>query len=202
MKDPLVGLSPFDIPFAPSFEPPSAPPAVDPTRFRSLMSAFPSGVAIVTTAEPGGRPWGMTCSSVCSVALDPPTLLVCVRRPSPTLKAMLKLSTFTVNLLHDRARYAAELFASGTPDRFERVRWRTEPSFGGPHLVDEAHAFADCRVTRTVEVGDHTVVFGQVFRVEQRARAVPLLYGLREYSSWSPAPRRPEGPRPTGGLPA
>ncbi|MFI6453192.1 flavin reductase family protein [Streptosporangium amethystogenes] len=200
MKDPLVGLSPFDIPFEPSFEPASAP-AVDPARFRSLMSAFPSGVAIVTTAEPGGRPWGMTCSSVCSVALDPPTLLVCVRRLSPTLKAMLRLSTFTVNLLHDRARYAAELFASGTPDRFERVRWRAEPSFGGPHLVDEAHAFADCRVTRAVEVGDHTVVFGQVFRVEQRARAVPLLYGLREYSSWSPAPRRPEGSRPTGGMP-
>ncbi|MFI6509072.1 flavin reductase family protein [Streptosporangium sp. NPDC050855] len=185
----------MDTPIAP----PTATPAVEPALFRSLMSAFPSGVAILTTVEPGGRPWGMTCSSMCSVALDPPTLLVCVRRKSPTLEAMLKLSTFTVNLLHDHARYAAELFASGAADRFERVRWRAEPSFGGPHLVDEAHAFADCRVTRTVEVSDHTVVFGEVFRVEQRTRAVPLLYGLRQYSSWSPAPR-PEEPRPSGGM--
>lgn len=159
---------------------------VESAQFRSLMSTFPSGVTIVTATEPGGRPWGMTCSSVCSVALDPPTLLVSVRRFSPTLEAMLKLSTFTVNFLHDRAQPAAELFASGASDRFERVRWHMEPSFGGPHLVDEAHAIADCQITKSIEVGDHmVVVLGEVFRVERRTRDQPLLYGFREYSSWS-----------------
>ncbi|MFF3671281.1 flavin reductase family protein [Microtetraspora malaysiensis] len=171
-----------DLPLVEAF--PVAPATVDPVRFRTLMSTFPSGVAVVTAMDPDGHPRGMTCSSVCSVALDPPTLLVCARRLSPTLRAMLRLSLFAVNLLHARARATAELFASGAVNRFDRVRWHADPSYGGPHLVDAAHAIADCQITRTVEAGDHVVVFGEVYEIEQCAPAVPLLYGLRAYSSW------------------
>ncbi|MEV7868926.1 flavin reductase family protein [Streptomyces sp. NPDC088124] len=164
--------------------------AVAPTQFRSLMSTFPSGVSIVTTSDLDGQPWGMTCSSVCSVAVEPPTLLVCLREGSPTLAAMVRRSTFAVNLLHARARSTADLFASGTPHRFDLVRWSVDSEAAGPHLSDDAHAIADCRISRTVRIGDHTVVFGEVFRVEHPAADVadnrsPLLYGLREYSSWS-----------------
>ncbi|MFB9306025.1 flavin reductase family protein [Kibdelosporangium philippinense] len=161
--------------------------AVAPAQFRSLMSTFPSGVTIVSTLDIGGQPWGMTCSSVCSVAVEPATLLVCLREGSPTLAAMLRSSTFAVNLLHARAKASAELFASGTPERFDMVRWTADPQAAGPHLVDDAHAIADCRISRTVSTGDHTVVFGEVFRVEHPAEGSPLLYGLREYSSWSVA---------------
>jgi flavin reductase (DIM6/NTAB) family NADH-FMN oxidoreductase RutF len=160
--------------------------AVVPAQFRSLMSTFPSGVAIVTTSDLDGQPRGMTCSSVCSVAVEPPTLLVCLREGSPTLAAMMRQSTFAVNLLHSRARATADLFASGAPDRFDLVRWSAGPETGGPHLVDDAHAIADCRISRTVATGDHTVVFGEVFQVEHlvSADSSPLLYGLRKYSSW------------------
>ncbi|GAA4545301.1 flavin reductase family protein [Amycolatopsis samaneae] len=167
---------------------PETPPAEPSARFRSLMATFPSGVAVVTAFEPGGRPWGMTCSSMCGVALDPPTLLVCLRRDSPTLGATLLTSTFTVNLLHSGARATAELFASGRADRFSLVRWRRDGDRGGPRLIDDAHAIADCGVTRTVAAGDHVVVFGEVSEVELRVAApTPLLYGLRRFSSWSPA---------------
>ncbi len=170
-------------------QPPATAVAIQADRFRSLMSLFPTGVAVVTAMDQHGRPWGMTCSSVCSVTVTPPILLVCLREASPTLDAVLRLGTFTVNLLHDRARPVAELFASGTPDRFDRVRWCSELFFGGPHLLDDAHAIADCQVTQTVRVGDHVVVFGEVFRVERQApaKAKPLLYGLRRYSSWPSA---------------
>jgi flavin reductase (DIM6/NTAB) family NADH-FMN oxidoreductase RutF len=162
-------------------------PAVTPAQFRSLMSTFPSGVAIVTTSDLDGQPWGMTCSSVCSVAAEPPTLLMCLRTGSPTLTAMLRRSTLAVNLLHARGRAAADLFASGSPYRFDLVRWSADPAAGGPHLVDDAHAIADCRITGTVSACDHTVVFGEVFRVEHLTGddRSPLLYGLRRYSSWS-----------------
>jgi flavin reductase (DIM6/NTAB) family NADH-FMN oxidoreductase RutF len=156
-------------------------------EFRSLMSSFPTGVAVVTSADPDGTAWGMTCSTVCAVALNPPTLLVCLRRGSPTLRAMLRLSAFAVNLLHDGGQHTAELFASGATDRFDRVRWAREPRFGVPHLVDDAHAVADCEVTGSIPVGDHLVVFGEVWHVEQPTPAPrsPLLYGFRQYSSWS-----------------
>lgn len=158
---------------------------MDPAEFRSLMSRHPAGVAIVTTTAPEGEPWGMTCSSVASVALRPPTLLVCLRAESPTLAALLRVSAFAVNLLHDRAEPVANLFASGSPDRFEKVEWAVAPESGLPHLTEDAHTVADCRVSATLPVGDHVVVFGEVLRVEARTDGPvsPLLYGMRQY--WS-----------------
>jgi flavin reductase (DIM6/NTAB) family NADH-FMN oxidoreductase RutF len=157
-------------------------PAAD---FRTLMSAFPTGVAVITTEDDDGGPWGMTCSSVCSVSLNPPTLLVCLRRESPTLDAVLRRYTFAVNFLHHRARNAAELFASGDPERFTKLRWQSGASRAGPHLVDDAHTVADCRVSQTDLVGDHVVVYGEVFSITQgHHREPPLMYGLRQYRSW------------------
>jgi len=152
--------------------------------FRSLMAGFPSGVAVVTALGPDGQPWGMTCSSVCSVTLRPPTLLICVRHGSPTLEAILRRSLFTVNMLHDGAQPTAMLFASGAPKRFDQVQWSIGPGDGGPHLSDDSHAVADCRVVRAEPVGDHMVVFGEALRVSQRSGHRPLLYGLRRYAAW------------------
>ena len=152
--------------------------------FRSVMAGFPTGVAVVATVDPAGQPRGMTCSSVCSVTLTPPTLLVCLHSASATLAAITGSGTFAVNLLCEQAKRTAELFASGAPDRFDRVRWERQPDWGGPHLVDDAHAVAHCRLTRTLNIGDHVVAFGEVFRLWQRAGQNPLLYGQRRYSAW------------------
>ncbi len=155
--------------------------------FRALMAAFPSGVAIVTATGGGGTPYGMTCSSLCSVAITPPTLLICLRDGSPTLTAVLSQSAFTVNLLHHQAQSTAELFASGAPNRFERIAWHRDDHAAGPHLIDDAHAIADCEVIKSMLVGNHVVVFGRVARVALHPTelASPLLYGLRQYSSWA-----------------
>ncbi|NEA30613.1 flavin reductase family protein [Streptomyces sp. SID13031] len=159
--------------------------AVSPTDFRMMMANFPTGVSIVTAIGNGGAPIGMTCSSVCSVSVSPPTLIVCLRRESPTLAAVLARGSFAVNLLHEGSRSKAELFASGQSDRFDQVRWRHEPGYGGPHLVEDAHVVGHCRVGQTAFVGDHAVVFGEVRQVgshpEERR---PLLYGLRDYAAW------------------
>ena len=159
-------------------------PAIEIAEFRTLMSHFPTGVAVITTTDEDGAPRGMTVSSVCSVTLSPPTLLVCLRNGSPTLDAVLARGAFAVNFLHGNAKPVAELFASGAPDRFDLIPWRLPPHAGGPHLVEDAHAVADCQVSRTEAVGDHTVVFGQAFQVAQEHGHLPLLYGMREYQVW------------------
>jgi flavin reductase (DIM6/NTAB) family NADH-FMN oxidoreductase RutF len=41
--------------------------------FFSIMSAFPTGVAIVTTLDEHGEPKGLTTNAVCSVSAEPPT---------------------------------------------------------------------------------------------------------------------------------
>ncbi|PSL55842.1 flavin reductase (DIM6/NTAB) family NADH-FMN oxidoreductase RutF [Saccharothrix carnea] len=150
---------------------------------RRLMVGFPTGVSVVTAQARDGRPWGMTCTSLCSVAPDPPSLLVCLRRGSPTLDAVLGSSALAVNLLHRDARSTAELFASGAPDRFERVPWLA--SDGGPHLTDAAHTIADCAVSAGHAVGDHVVVLAEIVRITSLRTPAPLLYGMRRYGAWA-----------------
>src|SRR5215471_13760757 len=112
------------------------------TRFWELMSAFPSGVAVVTTVDDGGRPLGLTCSSLCSVSLEPPLLLVCMDNRSRTLETILARRTFAVNLLHSGGREAADLFSGGAPNLFARIFW--EPTAVGalPSLSLHAHHVA------------------------------------------------------------
>ncbi|WP_432072249.1 flavin reductase family protein [Streptomyces wuyuanensis] len=158
---------------------------------RPFMAAFPSGVSVVTTIDAGGLPRGLTCSSLASVALTPPTLVVCIRTASPTLQALLAQGQFALNLLHERARGTSDLFASGDPARFERTEWRLPLGASGPHLTASAHAVADCSVVKTAAFGDHTAVFAEAHRVTVRPAAQPLLYGLRRYAEWSAAASTP-----------
>ncbi|MBL1115315.1 flavin reductase family protein [Streptomyces sp. 110] len=184
----------------------NATPSTDastPDRFRSLMAGFPTGVSIVTAIGDASRLWGMTCSALCSVTLHPPTLLVGIREQSPTLTAILSSGVFTVNLLHAQGRDTADLFASGAPDRFSRVTWALPDGASGPHLMEAAHAVADCRVSQTVHVGGQRVVFGEVRRITVLAEPKPLLYGLRQYSAFPDdnATGSPTGPPDTGVYP-
>ncbi|MEV6971975.1 flavin reductase family protein [Kitasatospora sp. NPDC093806] len=153
-------------------------------EFRTMMSGFPTGVSVTTTYL-DGVPRGMTCSSMCSVTLDPPTLLVCLRFGSPTLEAIVKSGAFAVNLLHESARETAQLFASGNPDRFDLIDWEPVPDSAGPHLVRDARTVADCEVVLTQRVGDHVTVFGEARRITHPQPQPPLLYGLRQFRSWS-----------------
>ncbi|MET9452936.1 flavin reductase family protein [Streptomyces cinerochromogenes] len=152
--------------------------------FRSMMSGFPTGVAVITAEDLDGTPWGMTCSSVCSVALDPPTLLVCLRDGSPTLQAVLASGEFTVNLLHEDAQGVAELFASGDPERFRVTPWERTADGAGPHLPRDAHTIADCTVALTQRMGDHVTVYGRVRDIRRPSGRPPLLYGLRQFAAW------------------
>ncbi|MFG2910091.1 flavin reductase family protein [Kitasatospora sp. NPDC048286] len=167
---------------------------------RQLMGGFPTGVSIITATGVDGVNWGMTCSSLCSVSLDPPILLICLRAGSPTLGAVLASGRFAVNLLHDQGQQAAELFASGAPDRFDRVAWQAGPGAAGPHLLYASHTIADCSLFSSHMVGDHVVVMGAVDNVIPRRPVRPLMYGLRRYLSWPEQSKSRNSPDQDGRL--
>jgi len=157
-------------------------PRSDVGDFRELMASFPTGVSVVTATGGDNLPMGLTCSSLASVCTEPPTLMVCLNVHSATLGATLSSGRFGVNLLHDGAEAAARAFA-GSADRFERVDWRWSWS-GLPWLHHDSLAFADCVVRGHQLLGDHEVVFGEVTGVVVGTDA-PLVYGLRNFRSWS-----------------
>jgi flavin reductase (DIM6/NTAB) family NADH-FMN oxidoreductase RutF len=163
------------------------PDPVGGETYRAFMSNYPTGVAVVTGVDADGRPRGMTCSSLAGVSLAPPVVSVCLSVTSTTLSALRAHGYFGVNLLGAGGSAVARLFAGSVPSPFERVPWRAAPATGVPRLDGDTIAFAHCRVADTKLVGDHVVVFGEVFDADC-GDGTPLLYGRRRFAGWpSPA---------------
>lgn len=152
-------------------------------QFFALMSAFPTGVAIVTTLAEDGTPRGLTTNAVCGVSAEPPLLLVCVDRESRTLPALLHSQRFVVNFVAEGRHELARLFASKANDKFARVAWR--PGLHGmPCLHEDALAYAECATERVLEAGDHVILTGLVEDgVTPDPDAVPILYFRRAYGA-------------------
>jgi flavin reductase (DIM6/NTAB) family NADH-FMN oxidoreductase RutF len=157
--------------------------AVTREEFLAIMSAFPTGVAIVTTLEPDGTPRGLTTNAVTSVSAEPPILLVCVDRNSRTLPALLHTKRFVVNFMRSDHEEICRLFASKADDKFARVAWT--PGRGGvPILHEGAVAHAECVTVEELELGDHVVVAGEVAAGSSPAGDdVPIVYFRRSYTS-------------------
>ena len=161
--------------------------------FRRVMGSLATGVTVVT-APAGDGPRGMTCSSLTSVCLEPATLAVCLRTASSTRDAAVGHGRFALNLLHGGAERTARVFSTAVPDRFALVDWRMSGT-GLPMLTEDTCAYAECDVVRTVEFGDHTMIFGEVAD-SHVVPGPPLVYARRSYRSWDALPStqdRPEG---------
>lgn len=150
-----------------------APPLAE--RFRTAMRRTAAGVAIITTHGTAGR-GGITVSSFCSLSLDPPSVLACIRQDSSTLALILENGVFAANVLAEDQEKLAQAFASPRYShvrRFSEGEW-AEAGAGGPTLSG-AVAHFDCRVARTFDYGSHRIVVGEVVdAVSHEAR--PLIY--------------------------
>src|SRR5690348_1438387 len=151
---------------------------IDADLFRRVMGSFASGVSIVTTIEPDGQPRGFTASGLSSLSLDPRLLLICVSAKSATLAAIQGRDAFTVNILTEAQRELAQRFASRQENKFAGVDWRAGAT--GTPVLDGALAYAECRVFRIYEGGDHVIILGEIVAAGA-GDAVPLLYFRGRY---------------------
>lgn len=148
---------------------------VDPARFRALLGRFATGVTVLTARGADGAPIGMTASSVASVSLDPPLLLVCVDRRHE-MHTTLETGggrRFILNILAADQEALSRRFAEDAHDRFDGVPY-AETAQGLPMLTGVV-AHIECEQTNAVPAGDHTVYFGLVTGGSVSDRP-PLLY--------------------------
>ena len=156
--------------------------SVDSKAFRDALGRFGSGVTVVSVNSPEGVR-GITVSAFSSVSMEPPTVLVCIGKKSRAHDLVLSAGVFGVSLLAEGQRPLSDRFA-GRPDVVEEPVWRTE-GWGTP-VLDGALAQLDCVVSQSVDVGDHTVCFGQVVRAESGDGA-PLVYWRGRYRALADA---------------
>jgi flavin reductase (DIM6/NTAB) family NADH-FMN oxidoreductase RutF len=150
--------------------------------FRSAMRQLTGGVSIITAGR-GRDISGMTVTSVSSLSVDPPALIVSINREASSWPLVKRYGFFGVNILtSDQIDIADRFTGKGGlkgADRFAGARWMTRAS-GVPLLVD-ALAAIDCEVEDVVERHSHAIVIGRVLDVTISPRTAALAYWQGQY---------------------
>ena len=173
------------MPPKPSTSPPVAPnrPAIDKLAFRRALGSFVTGVTIVTTIDPAGRPAGLTANSFNSVSLDPPMVLWSLALDSTSLTAFRQAEWWAVHVLAAGQENLSNQFARRDAEKFDGVA--TIPGPGGIPLLDGSAARFVCRAAFEYEGGDHAIFLGEVHDFEQAGHA-PLVYHAGRYGGIFP----------------
>src|SRR5215212_6633159 len=94
---------------------------VDQRHLRQALGRFATGVTVITTRTPDGKPEGLTANSFSAVSLDPPLVLWSLRKSSSLLHAFEAAGHFAVNVLGAWQFALSEHFAKRMPDKFQSV---------------------------------------------------------------------------------
>jgi len=148
--------------------------APEPAHFREAMGSFAAGVTVVTVCHEG-RLVGTTVSAFSSVSMDPPLVMVCLKRDSRTLEALSQAKMFCVNILaSDQGDLAYRFAKSGADDRFALTA--VEAGVCGAPLLAGATAVVECELHAAHDGGDHEILVGRVLRVLTDETKTPLVY--------------------------
>jgi flavin reductase (DIM6/NTAB) family NADH-FMN oxidoreductase RutF len=150
--------------------------------FRNAMRQLTGGVSVITAGR-GRDISGMTVTSVSSLSVDPPALIVSINREASSWPLVKRYGFFGVSILTSDQIDIAERFTGKGglkgADRFAGARWTTRAS-GVPLLVG-ALAAIDCEVEDVVERHSHAIVIGRVLDVAVSARTAALAYWQGRY---------------------
>ena len=153
-----------------------------PNDFRGAMRHLTGGVSVITAGR-GGDISGMTVTSVSSLSVDPPALIVSVNRSASSWPLLKRYGFFGVNILASDQIDIAERFAGKGglkgATRFAGAEWTTRAS-GVPLLVG-ALAAIDCEIEEIIERHSHAILIGRVRDLQVSSRTAALAYWQGQY---------------------
>ena len=145
--------------------------------FRSAMRQLVGGVSVITVGR-GDEITGMTVSSLSSLSVDPPSVIVSLNRNASSWPILQRERVFGANLLAADQIDVAERFAGKGglkgAERFAGAEWRRRVT--GVPLLAGALAALDCEVEEIIERHSHGIVIGRVVHVEVAPQAAALAY--------------------------
>ena len=154
----------------------SSDAAPDKRSFRNVMGRFPTGVAVVTFSR-DGEPAGITVNSFLPVSLNPPLVLVSLRRESSVVHHLTIGDRYGVNFLSEAQQDLAAHF-SGKPIVELYPGFHHEQDI--PLIVNSlAHIVA--RVVDVHAAGDHYLYIAAVEYLWQGTEAQPLSFYSGRY---------------------
>jgi flavin reductase (DIM6/NTAB) family NADH-FMN oxidoreductase RutF len=150
--------------------------------FRGAMRHLAGGVSVITAGR-GKDIAGMTVTSVSSLSVDPPTLIVSINRSASSWPLLKRYRFFGVNILNSDQIDIAERFTGKDglkgAGRFSGAEWTTRAS--GVPLLAGALAAIECEVEEIVERHSHAILIGRVLDLQLSSRTAALAYWQGQY---------------------
>ena len=141
-------------------------------------------VSILSSIEEEKK-YAITVSSVTSVSIDPPSLLVCINKDSSFVNSIANGSLMNINFLNPRQKDIASICSSKDKanQRFDFEEW-TEDQNGTPYLK-KSEAVMFCKVVKFIPHATHFIVVLAVEKVINNNDYIPnpLLYCDGKYLS-------------------
>ena len=154
--------------------------------FKPGMRSLFSAVTVVAAQGHEGMAAGLTATAVCSLSVEPPSLLVCVNRAASFAPALKQDVEFSLNVLADDQTDVAKAFGGQAgvrgSNRFTFGQW-VRSDHDVPLLVGARVSF-ECVVAQVMDWSSHHIVIGRVVDVHlgpEGSRA--LVYGDGQYKS-------------------
>ncbi|MFA4927957.1 MAG: flavin reductase family protein [Patulibacter sp.] len=155
-------------------------PHGDPERFRHVLSHVPTSVVIVTGATADGGQAGMAVGSFTSISLDPQLVGFYPAGTSTSWPPIRASGRFCVNVLAQGQDELAARFARRGGDKFDGLRFDSAPHSGGA-ILPGVVAWIDCELDREIELGDHSLVVGQVIDLGVARSEHPMVFSRGSY---------------------
>tara|TARA_Y100001970_G_C14203377_1_gene842483 strand:+ start:1168 stop:1647 length:480 start_codon:yes stop_codon:yes gene_type:complete len=134
----------------------------------------------VISAKLNGERHAMTATSVASLSLSPPAMIICVNKEAAIHCMIKERTTFCINVLSHLQKELSEVcsnFEEGET-RFEDEGWIDQTD-----LIYNSNSVSNiiCLCTKAVDYSTHSVFFGEVIKVNNNNQNKALLYSSGEY---------------------
>jgi flavin reductase (DIM6/NTAB) family NADH-FMN oxidoreductase RutF len=149
------------------------PATVYPCSVRDAMDHWPTGMAVVTTADRDGWWWGFTASAVSQVSERPPMISVSLERDAHCRPVFTAADAFAVHVLRTGQEALAARFSGGSADDFDDLA--VECGFEDVPLLTDVAVRLECRPVSSMPAGDHVLLLGEVVRARTGPHD-PLVY--------------------------
>lgn len=157
-----------------------ARPSQPKPELRHAFGRFATGIAIITTLDEDGKPYGLTINSFVSVSMAPPMISWNVIRGSTAHQKITRAGRFVVNVLANHQRDVAQQMTGPIEHRFASVPYHDSSS--GLPIISDTLATFECDTHSMIAAGDHDIVLGTVRQFEHREGS-PLVYWRGGYAT-------------------
>ena len=143
-------------------------------NFRLAMRRYIYSVSIMSNKDDNGNSNAITVSSVTSISMDPPSLLICINKSSRIHDTLQIGSKFCINLLKKDQEDLSNICSDeeSYEERYNNENWDTEEI----PFLSNAQANIFCKVDKLTSYHTHTIVVGLVENANHTNEISTLTY--------------------------